>query len=78
MRSSWSALSPGIRQDSTVKVALPGYGSTQYYRNIADHLLMGEELVVKPEQARRVIAVIDAVQRSAQMGVSVSPAEGCE
>ena len=31
----------GIRQDSQVKVTLPGYGSVQYYRNVADHLLMG-------------------------------------
>lgn len=68
----------GVRQESTVKVTLPGYGSTQYYRNIADHLLMGEELAVKPEQARRVIGVIDAAQRSAALGVSVAPAEGCE
>jgi scyllo-inositol 2-dehydrogenase (NADP+) len=68
----------GIRQDSTVKVTLPGYGCTQYYRNVADHLLMGEELIVKPEQARRVIGVIDAAQRSAKLGVSVAPAEGCE
>ena len=68
----------GIRQDSKVKVTLPGYGSTQYYRNVADHLLLGEELIVKPEQARRVIGVIDAAQRSAQLGVSVAPAQGCE
>ena len=68
----------GIRQDSRIKVTLPGYGSTQYYRNIADHLLMGEELLVTPESARRVIAMIDAAQRSAELGVSVAPAEGCE
>ncbi|HEY3416353.1 MAG TPA: ThuA domain-containing protein, partial [Armatimonadota bacterium] len=68
----------GVRLDSTVKVTLPGYGSTQYYRNVADHLLMGEELAVKPEQARRVIGIFDAVQRSADTGVSVAPAAGCE
>lgn len=68
----------GIRQDSKVKVTLPGYGSTQYYRNVADHLLMGEELIVKPEQARRVIGVIEAAQRSAQLGHSVPVAAGCE
>ncbi|MCS7060746.1 MAG: Gfo/Idh/MocA family oxidoreductase, partial [Anaerolineae bacterium] len=68
----------GIRQDSTVKVTLPSYGSTQYYRNVADHLLMGEELIVKPEQARRVIGVIEAAQRSAELGRSVPVAEGCE
>ncbi|MSR64737.1 MAG: hypothetical protein EXS18_03030 [Verrucomicrobiae bacterium] len=68
----------GVRQDSKIKVTLPGYGTVQYYRNVADHLLMGEELIVKPEQARRVIGVIDAAQRSSAKGVSVSPALGCE
>ncbi|OPZ85148.1 MAG: putative oxidoreductase YvaA [bacterium ADurb.Bin429] len=68
----------GIRQDSTVKITLPGYGSVQYYRNVADHLLMGEELIVKPEQARRVIGVIEAAQRSSELGTSVPPCAGCE
>lgn len=68
----------GIRLDSKTKSSLPGYGCTQYYRNVADHLLMGEELAVKPEQARRVIGVIDAAQRSSEQGVSVPPAAGCE
>jgi scyllo-inositol 2-dehydrogenase (NADP+) len=68
----------GVRLESKVKVTLPGYGSTEYYRNVADHLLFGEELVVKPEQARRVIGVIDAAQRSSASGTSVAPAKGCE
>ncbi|MHB9133165.1 MAG: ThuA domain-containing protein [Armatimonadota bacterium] len=68
----------GVRLDSTVKVTLPGYGSTQYYRNVADHLLLGEDLSVKPEQARRVIGVIDAAQRSSALGTSVAPADGVE
>jgi predicted dehydrogenase len=68
----------GVRQDSKIKVTIPSGGATPYYRNIADHLLMGEELIVKPEQARRVIGVIDAAQRSAAKGVSVAPAPGCE
>ncbi len=68
----------GIKLDSHTKSSLPGYGCTQYYRNVADHLLMNEELAVKPEQARRVIGVIDAAQRSSELGVSVAPAEGCE
>jgi predicted dehydrogenase/type 1 glutamine amidotransferase len=68
----------GIRQDSTVKITLPGYGSVEYYRNVADHLLLGEELIVKPEQARRVIGVIEAAQQSAQLGTSVPPCAGCE
>ena len=37
-----------------------------YYRNIADHLLKGTELTVKPEGVRRVIAVFDAARQSAR------------
>ncbi|NLG28106.1 MAG: Gfo/Idh/MocA family oxidoreductase [Chloroflexi bacterium] len=68
----------GIRQNSTVKWSLPGYGSVEYYRNVADHLLMGEELAVTGEQARRVIAVIEAGMESSKLGKSVPVAEGCE
>ncbi len=66
----------GIRMESVVKVTMPSYGSVEFYRNVADHLLTGEELIVKPEEARRVITVIDAGLRSAQSGHSVAPAEG--
>ena len=68
----------GIRQDSTIKVTLPGYGSVQYYRNIADHLLLGEKLIVTPQSARRVIGVIEAAQRSSELGRSLPPFAGCE
>ena len=63
----------GVPLESRVTVTLPGYGSTQYYRTVADHLLMGEQLAVTPEQARRVIGVIDAAQRSWRAGASVAP-----
>lgn len=67
----------GIRQDSILK---PGHSGAwgEYYRNIADHLLMREELIVKPEQARRVVGVIEAAQKSAQLRTSIPPIEGCE
>jgi predicted dehydrogenase len=39
-----------------------------YYENIAAHLLRGEELIVKPEQAGRVIAVIETTEKSAAAG----------
>jgi scyllo-inositol 2-dehydrogenase (NADP+) len=68
----------GFRQESAIKVTLPGYGSTEYYRNVADHLLLGEELTVKPEQARRVIGVIEAGLISSEKGASVPPPAGCE
>lgn len=38
----------------------------EYYRNIAAVLLRGEELAVKPEQAREVMRVIEAVLQSAE------------
>jgi len=39
-----------------------------YYHNIADHLLRGESLMVTPKSARRVIAVIEAAEKSAKSG----------
>jgi len=42
-----------------------------FYRNIAAHLLRGEELLVKPEEARRVIAVMQAAEESAKTGRTV-------
>lgn len=57
----------GIRQEGSVKVPQQTLDNwKQYYRNIADHLLMGEELIVKPEQARRVIAVLEECERNSK------------
>ncbi len=39
-----------------------------FYPNIARHLLAGEPLAITPESARRVIAVIETTERSAQAG----------
>ena len=51
--------------------ALPRRGWAEYYRNIADHLLMGEPLAVTAEEAREVIAVIETAERSAAEGRSL-------
>jgi hypothetical protein len=40
----------------------------EFYRNVANHLLHGEELAIKPEQARRVIAIMEYSERSAKQG----------
>ena len=40
----------------------------KYYENIAAHLLRGEELVVKPEEARRVIAIMETAEKSSKSG----------
>ncbi len=37
-----------------------------YYRNIVDHISKGKELKVKPEEARRVIAIIEAAEKSSR------------
>ena len=44
----------------------------QYYVNLADHLLAGDELVVRPEQARRVIGVIEAAEKASAQGSPVA------
>ncbi len=41
----------------------PGPG---YYQNIVAHLKDGEELIVKPEEARRVIAVMELAEKSSR------------
>lgn len=39
-----------------------------FYQNVADHLVKGSELIVKPEQARRTIPVIETTEKSAKAG----------
>lgn len=41
-----------------------------YYANIAAHLSDGAELLVKPEQSQRVIAIMEAAELSSQTGVT--------
>ena len=57
-----------------------GYGVTEtklppqpqepfaFHRNIADHLLLGDELAVTPESVRAVIRVLEAAEASAAAG----------
>ncbi|MCM8821439.1 MAG: Gfo/Idh/MocA family oxidoreductase [Candidatus Omnitrophica bacterium] len=67
----------GIKQEGFVK-APQSTGWVDYYRNIADHLLMNEELLVKPEQSRRIIGVIEAAEKSSETGSLMAPFEDCE
>jgi predicted dehydrogenase len=39
-----------------------------FHRNLADHLLLGEELAVRPEESRDVVAVLEAGHRSGARG----------
>lgn len=49
-----------------------------YYGNIAAHLGQGVELAVKPEQARRVIAVLEGAEKSSLAGHSLPLATDVE
>jgi scyllo-inositol 2-dehydrogenase (NADP+) len=57
---------------ATLRVPYSGNSEWQtYYANVAAHLLHGEDLGVKPEQARRVIAVLEGAERSSKVGHSL-------
>ncbi|RAP76917.1 hypothetical protein DL346_14455 [Paenibacillus montanisoli] len=56
----------GEKVESTVPYAKTDWLS--YYHNIVAHLTEGAELAVKPEQALRVIAILDTATKSAEQG----------
>ena len=60
-----------------VKGFIPNAEGTHalYYQNIGDHLLRGKELDVKPEEAARVIAIMEAAEKSSQSGKAERIAE---
>lgn len=59
---------------ATVRVPYKKTDWGAYYRGIAAHLLHGADLEVTPEQTRRIIAVFEAAERSAQSGKTETPA----
>jgi len=59
----------GLQHVSTVTTLRGDW--TAYYRTLADHLLEGKELPVKPEQVREAITVFDAAKESAKTGQAV-------
>ena len=50
------------------RIALRRRVRNGFYRNLADHLLLGEPLAVPPEEARRNIAVMEAAAQSIAQG----------
>ncbi|MCS7254121.1 MAG: Gfo/Idh/MocA family oxidoreductase [Armatimonadota bacterium] len=56
----------GLRAEAKVPYKESRWQS--YYENIAAHLLYGEPLIVKPEQARRTIAIMELAERSSKVG----------
>jgi predicted dehydrogenase len=60
---------PDGRGSAHVEVlALPRRVQDGFYRNLADHLLLGEPLAVRPEEARRNVAVMEMASRSIAAG----------
>lgn len=59
---------------ATVRVPYKKTDWGAYYRGIVAHLQEGAELQVKPEEARRIIAIFEAAERSAESGVTEKPA----
>jgi predicted dehydrogenase len=55
----------GIHQTTVAPAPSPGWG---FHRNLADHLLLGEPLAVRPEESRDVVAVLEAGHRSGANG----------
>jgi predicted dehydrogenase len=49
-------------------LALPKRDRSAFYRNLAAHLTHGEPLAVSPQEARRVVAVMEAATESAARG----------
>ncbi len=55
----------GISETTVAPAPHPGWG---FHRNLADHLLLGEPLAVRPEQSRDVVAVLEAGHASGAAG----------
>ena len=55
----------GVRETTVAPAPSPGWG---FHRNLADHLLLGEPLAVRPEESRDVVAVLEAGHRSGRNG----------
>jgi predicted dehydrogenase len=48
----------------------------RYYKNVCDHLVKGDELVITPEWARRPIHILDLAARSAEAGKAMKAKYG--
>ncbi|WP_188990724.1 Gfo/Idh/MocA family protein [Paenibacillus nasutitermitis] len=56
----------GVKVESDINCMKDSHDA--YYQNIAAHLYRGEELIVKPEEARRIIAILETTEHSAAAG----------
>ncbi len=74
---NWEKIEVSVDHDGYIaKFDAPIMKTNQqaYYNNIAGHLMRGEDLGVKPEEARRIIAIIEAAERSSVAQQTVKPA----
>lgn len=68
----WEVHTHGTKGETiTVRGANPPDEGWRLYRNIADHLFKGRELIVTPQWARRPIHVLDLADQSARKGVAI-------
>jgi predicted dehydrogenase len=58
----------GVGHEVEMRVAPVPHPGWAFHRNLADHLLLGEPLAVRPEQSRDVVGVLEAAHRSAAAG----------
>jgi len=60
-------------QPSVTEVPCLEPDRAELYQNVADHILDGAKLIVKPEEARRYVAIYEAAYVSAETGQAVAP-----
>lgn len=71
-QNHWTVTSHVTGQPVTSQVPFEKDDWGAYYRNVANHLLAGKELEVKPEQARRTIEVIEAAEKASKQGKALA------
>ncbi|MEX0745915.1 MAG: Gfo/Idh/MocA family oxidoreductase, partial [Phycisphaeraceae bacterium] len=64
----------GVRREAKLN-KWPSTG-INYYQNAANHLIMGEPLIVTPVQARRVIGILHLAEQSSEQGGKPLPLPG--
>lgn len=60
-------------QQAVTEVPCLDTNLAELYQNVSDHINEGVELIVKPEEARRYVAIFEAAYESARTGQAVTP-----
>jgi predicted dehydrogenase len=64
--NDWRVVRPAKKSAATTSGKNPPSEGRRFYRNVANHILKGEKLVITPEWARRPIHILDLACRSAE------------